>query len=128
MSILNPSQAVGVGIGIGAVDLLIFSHFVPGIADVRSANPQNQDVDATRRQATLYCIGVNGLVSLMTRDWNVFLIGGIVTAAMSWAVVHANTVHPQTGTMQSPGESAASSNTNMYPLPDYSMDASQEAS
>lgn len=128
MSILNPSQSVGVGIGIGAVDLLVFSHFVPGIADVRSASPQNQDVDSARRQATLYCIGVNGLVSLMTRDWNVFLIGGIVTAAMSWAVVHANTVHPQTGTTQSPGESAAANNTNMYPLPDYSMDESQQAS
>jgi hypothetical protein len=120
-SILNPSQSVGVGIGIGAVDLLIFSHFVPSITDVRSANPQNQDVETARRQATLYCVGVNGLVSLMTRDWNVFLIGGAVTAAMSWLVVHANTVHPQTGTMQSPGETASQANTNMYPLPDYAM-------
>lgn len=124
-SILNPSQAVAVGVGIGAVDVLIFSHFAPPISDVRSASPQNSDVDTTRRQATLACIGVNGLVSLMTRDWNVFLIGGMVTAAMSWALVHANAVHPQTGTMQSPGESAQSSNENMYPLPDYGM---QEAS
>lgn len=124
-SVLNPSQAVAVGVGIGAVDMLIFSHFVPGIADIRSANPQNSDVDTSRRQATLTCIGLNGLVSLMTRDWNVFLIGGMVTAAMSWAVVHANTVHPQTGSMSSPGDAAQSSNENMYPLPDYSM---QEAS
>ena len=120
-SILNPSQSVGVGIGIGAVDLLIFSHFLPSITDVRSANPQNSDVETARRQATITCVGINGLVSLMTRDWNVFLIGGAVTAAMSWMIVHANTVHPQTGTVQSPGESAASSNMNMYPLPDYSM-------
>jgi hypothetical protein len=124
-SILNPSQAVAVGVGVGAVDLLLFSHFVPSVTDIRSANPQNSDVDTARRQATLTCIGVNGLVSLMTRDWNVFLIGGMVTAAMSWAIVHANTVHPVTGTTQSPGESAQSSNENMYPLPDYSM---QEAS
>jgi hypothetical protein len=120
-SILNPSAAVGVGIGISALDLLIFSHFVPSVTDVRSANPQNGDVETARRQATIYCVGVNGLVSLMTRDWNVFLIGGATTAAMSWLVIHANTVHPQTGTMQSPGESAQASNTNMYPLPDYQM-------
>jgi hypothetical protein len=124
-SILNPSQSVAVGVGISALDLLIFSHFVPSLTDVRSAKPQNSDVETARRQATMYCIGINGLVSLMTRDWNVFLIGGMTTAAMSWLVVHANTVHPQTGTMQSPGESAQSSNENMYPLPDYSM---QEAS
>jgi hypothetical protein len=120
-SILNPSQSVGVGIGIGAVDLLVFSHFVPAITDIRSANPENDDVETARRQATIYCVGINGLVSLMTRDWNVFLIGGAVTAAMSWLVIHANTVHPQTGTMQAPGEKAAADNTNMYPLPDYSM-------
>jgi hypothetical protein len=114
-----------VGVGISALDLLIFSHFVPSLTDVRSANPQNGDVETARRQATLYCVGINGLVSLMTRDWNVFLIGGMTTAAMSWLVVHANTVHPQTGTMKSPGEAAQSSNENMYPLPDYSM---QEAS
>jgi hypothetical protein len=124
-SILNPSQSVAVGVGISALDLLIFSHFVPSLTDVRSANPQNGDVETARRQATLYCVGINGLVSLMTRDWNVFLIGGMTTAAMSWLVVHANTVHPQTGTMKSPGEAAQSSNENMYPLPDYSM---QEAS
>lgn len=124
-SVLNPSQAVAVGIGISALDLLIFSHFVLSLTDVRSANPQNSDVETARRQATIYCVGINGLVSLMTRDWNVFLIGGATTAAMSWLVVHANTVSPQTGTMQSPGEQATSSNENMYPLPDYSM---QEAS
>jgi hypothetical protein len=120
-SVLNPSQAVGVGVGISALDLLIFSHFVPSLTDVRSANPQNTDVETARRQATIYCVGINGLVSLMTRDWNVFLIGGATTAAMSWLVVHANTVSPQTGTMQSPGDAASSSNANMYPLPDYSM-------
>jgi hypothetical protein len=124
-SILNPSQSVAVGVGISALDLLIFSHFVPSLTDVRSAKPQNSDVETARRQATMYCIGINGLVSLMTRDWNVFLIGGMTTAAMSWLVVHANTVHPQTGTMQSPGEASQASNENMYPLPDYSM---QEAS
>jgi hypothetical protein len=120
-SILNPSQAVGVGIGISALDLLIFSHFVPGVADIRSANPQNTDVETGRRQATIYCVGINGLVSLMTRDWNVFLIGGATTAAMSWLVVHANMIHPQTGTMMGPGETAQASNENMYPLPSYEM-------
>jgi hypothetical protein len=124
-SILQPSQAVAVGIGISALDLLIFDHFVPSVADVRTAAPQNSDVETARRQATIYCVGINGLVSLMTRDWNVFLIGGMTTAAMSWLIVHANTVNPVTGTMKSPGEQAQSdsngaTNENMYPLADYS--------
>jgi len=120
-SVLNPTESVAVGVGIGAVDLLIFDHFVPSITDIRSAQPQNDDVETARRQATLACVGVNGLISLMTRDWNVFLIGGMVTAAMSWFIVHANHVHPDTGSMKTPGENAQASNMNMYPLPDYSM-------
>jgi hypothetical protein len=107
-SILKPPESVAVGVGIGVVDAFIFQHFIPNMADVRSAEPHNTDVDAARRQATGACIAVNGLVSLMTRDWNVFLIGGVVTVALSYAAVHANAVNPQTGNMQgTPGQAPA---------------------
>ena len=81
-SILNPSQSVGVGIGIAAVDLLIFNQMMPSTTDIRTAQPQNHDVEGERRKAVIYCVGVNGFISLITRDWNVFLIGGIATVAM----------------------------------------------
>jgi hypothetical protein len=127
-SILNPSQSVAIGVGIGVVDLFIFDKHLPAIADVRTAEPQDTDIDAARRSATLQCIAVNGLVSLMTRDWDVFLIGGAITAAMSWTFAHANTVHPATGTTQAPGEMSLTPDdmNAQYPLADYS-DADQNA-
>jgi hypothetical protein len=127
-SILNPSQSVAIGVGIGVVDLFIFDKHLPAIADVRTADPQDTDIDAARRSATMQCIAINGLVSLMTRDWDVFLIGGAITAAMSWTFAHANTVHPATGTTQAPGETAMTPDdlSAQYPLADYG-DSQQNA-
>jgi hypothetical protein len=127
-SILNPSQSVAIGIGIGVVDLFIFQKHLPAVADVRTAEPQDNDIDASRRSATMTCIAINGLVSLMTRDWDVFLIGGAITAAMSWTYAHANTVHPATGTTQAPGEMKVTQDdlSHQYPMPDYA-DSEQAA-
>jgi hypothetical protein len=117
MSILNPSQSVGVGIGIAAVDLLIFQMHLPPITDIRTASPTNPanpakpgnpDVETARRQAVMYCVGINGLISLITRDWNVFLIGGIATVSMSYISAHANAVNPLTGKMAGATQSLGS--------------------
>lgn len=133
-NILDPSQAVALGVGMGAFDLLVFRHYVPNMADVRSASPDNQDVETARRQATITCVGLNGLVSVMTGNWDVFLIGGAVTAALSLMTVHANAVNPATGKMQPSGNSAtdqgmsdAGTNSQGWPLPDYSDNSEQLA-
>lgn len=126
-SILNPSQAVAVGIGVGALDLWLFNTHLPILADIRTAPAGNTDVETTRRQATIECVGVNGLVSVMTGSWDVFLIGGAITAAMSWLVAHANAVHPETGTMTAPGEQAAPDLSTGYPMADYGYSGSTVA-
>jgi hypothetical protein len=129
-SILNPSQSVAIGIGLGAVDAFIFSSHLPNAADVRTANPGNNDVDATRRQAVGLCIAINGLASVMTRDWNVFLIGGIVTVGLAFFYVHANAVDPSTGKMVEPGNAKAvpeQDNANAYTMPDYGYSSGSEA-
>lgn len=120
-SILNPGQSVAIGVGLGVVDAYIFNSHLPNVADVRTAEPENTDVDTARRQAVGLCIAINGLVSVMTRDWNVFLIGGVVTVGMAFIYVHANAVSPATGTMSaSTGEiSPDQDNANAYPLADY---------
>jgi hypothetical protein len=118
-TILKPSESVAIGVGIGAVDLWIFQSHLPATADIRTAQPANTDVETARRQATIMAVGINGFVSLITRDWTVFLIGGAVTAAMSILVAHANAVSPETGTMTQPGEAQAKSMDNTYPLADY---------
>jgi hypothetical protein len=121
MSILNPSASVAIGVGMGALDLWIFNQHLPATADIRTAPIGNTDVETSRRQATIMAVGINGLVSVMVRDWNVFLIGGAVTAAMSILIAHANAVHPETGTMKAPGENAGAP--APYSMPDYGYGA-----
>ena len=123
-SILNPSQSVATGVGIGVVDLFVFNQHLPPMADIRTAQPHNTDVDAARRQATGMCIAVNGLVSLMTRDWNVFLIGGVVTVGMSYLAVHANALNPQTGKLDV-GAPMLNAEATVYSMPDYGYAAEQ---
>jgi hypothetical protein len=124
-SVLAPSETVAVGVGIGAVDAFIFGQHLPPNADIRTANPHNDDVDAARRQATGLCIAVNGFVSLITRDWNVFLIGGIVTVGLSYLSMHANAVNPATGKMEG-GSPSLNPEQQAYPLPDYSGDTEDD--
>lgn len=121
-SVLSPSQSVATGVGIGVVDLFIFDRHLPAMADIRTADPQDTDIDASRRAATGQCIAINALVFLMTRDWNVFLIGGAITASMSWLVAHANTVHPATGSVVGPADTyapTASELSDQYAMPSY---------
>lgn len=121
-SVLKPSETVAIGVGIGVVDAFIFERHLPPMADIRTATPQNDDVDAARRQATGLCIAINGFVSLITRDWNVFLIGGVVTVGLSYISAHANSVNPATGKMDAGPETLAPEQ-QAYPLPDYSGDS-----
>ena len=119
-SILKPEHSVAIGIGVGAVDLLVFNGLLPNTTDIRTANPQNHDVENERRKAVIYCIGINGFVSLITRDWTVFLIGGIVTIGMSYVIAHANEINPATGKMVGQALSIAP-DLGYESLPDYGM-------
>jgi hypothetical protein len=119
-SILKPEHSVAIGIGVGAVDLLVFNGLLPNTTDVRTANPQNTDVESERRKAVIYCVGINGFVSLITRDWTIFLIGGIVTIGMSYVYAHANEINPATGKMVGQAMSIAP-DLSYEALPDYGM-------
>lgn len=119
-SILKPEHSVAVGVGVGAVDLLVFNSMLPNTSDVRRAQPQNNDVESERRKAVIYCVGINGFVSLITRDWTVFLIGGIVTIGMSYVFAHANEVNPATGKMTSTDMTIDNTMAD-FALPSYDM-------
>lgn len=126
-SILDPKASVAVGIGIGAVDLLIFNQMLPNTADIRTARPQNTDVETERRKAVIYCVGVNGFISLVTRDWTVFLIGGMVTIGMSYMVAHANEINPDTGKMAGAAVQSVDNTMAGWAVPDYSMQQEESA-
>lgn len=124
-SILNPDQSVLVGLATGGVVMAIYSNALPAAAAVRTANPQDRDIEGARKLAAWTSAGVLGFTFLLTRDRNSFLIGGLVLAGIDFLYKHSNGMNPVTGILDAfsgggiQTEPMSTEAAGMYPLPDY---------
>lgn len=104
-----------IGILTGIADALIWRHFVPNVADIRTAQPYNNDIEKAERTALLVGTGFTLVVAGFARSAKVFAIGGLVLVGIDFAMKHANAVNPNSGKM----EAASSQESTSYPMPDY---------
>jgi hypothetical protein len=111
-------HAVELGVFVGLVNTVVFLHFLPPVADVKTIQPFNQDIESSERTALLATTAFTLLVAGFARSWDTFLVGGAVIVGVDFAFKHANAVHPATGKMAVQPESAADD--NVHPLPSYS--------
>lgn len=110
------SREFTTGILVGIADALIFHHFVgASAADIRTAEPFNQDIEKSERLALYTATGFTLVVAGLARSARVFAIGGLVIVALDFGLKHANAVNPTTGKMGDASEHASTS----YPMPDY---------
>jgi|ERR1700722_2031010 len=109
---LGPRNELTAGILVGAVDALIWTHFMPSIADIKEVTQYNSNIESTERTALLVCTGFTLVTAGFARSARVFAIGGLVILALDYATKHANAVNPSTGAMADDSTS--------YPAPDYS--------
>lgn len=114
-----PEGSITVGLAEAAAVYAIYQSALPNHADIRSADPHNTDVEATRKRAAWKAGAVLGLVFLVTQDLNSFLIGGLALAGIDIMVKHANAVHPETGKLAGPAAVLPGDNEAAFPLPDY---------
>lgn len=115
-------HAVELGVGVGLVNSLIFMHFLPPVADVRTAQPYNQDIEASERTALLATTMFTLLVAGFAKSWDTFIIGGVVIVGVDFAFKHANAVNPDTGKMvEAPESGSLNMMDSVHPLPDYSQ-------
>lgn len=125
-SILNPPASVMTGLAEGAIVVSIYQHALgAGITDLRTAQPHDTDVEAARKQAAWTSAAVLGILFLLTRDRNSFLIGGAMLAGVDLTVKHANAVHPDTGKLDDnllASTSVSPELSEAYPLPDYATE------
>lgn len=117
--------AVGHKSLIGAItavgNIAIFQHFTgASIADVRMADPFDNDMESAERHALFMSIAFTGLVSVLTRSKEVFIIGGAVILFEDFSIKHANAVHPDTGKMANPSAPSLDiSAAESFPMTDY---------
>ena len=115
-----PEGSITVGLAEAAAVYVIYQSALPNHSDIRSADPDNSDIEASRKRAAWKAASILGLVFLITQDLNSFLIGGMALAGIDVMVKHANAVHPGTGKVagSAPVTSGADLDTAM-PLADY---------
>jgi hypothetical protein len=125
-AIKAPEGSITVGLAEAAAVYVIYQSALPSHIDIRAADPHNRDVEAARKAAAWKSAAVLGVVFLMTKDVNSFLIGGLALGGIDMMVKHANGVHPGTGKLAAPGapqtqqtNAPAGDNAAAFPLPDY---------
>jgi len=114
-----PENSITVGLAEAAAVYVIYQSALPNHSDIRTADPHNTDVEASRKRAAWKAASILGLVFLITQDLNSFLIGGAALGGIDLMVKHANAVHPSTGKMGGAAGTAVQLDT-ATPLPDYS--------
>ncbi len=120
-----PEGSITIGLAEAAAVYAIYQSALPNQADIRSADPHNNDIESARKAAAWKAAAMLGLVFLITHDLNSFLIGGAALGGIDYMVKHANAVHPATGKLSGPNETAPADNDVAFPLPDYADDQPQ---
>jgi len=100
-SILKPEGSIVAGIATGILVYSIYDRALPDAATMHATDANDINIEAGRKKATLSAAGVLSAITLLTRDVNVFVLGGVVLFALDFHARHANASNPQTGLLVS---------------------------
>lgn len=124
-SSLTPEGGTMVGLLTAAGVYLIYNNAVPNVTDIRAAQPHNADVESARKGAAWKSAVLIGLVFVIARDVNSYIISGAALIGIDYLHKHANAIHPATGKVDvsGGGMSVAPTVDNEYAMPNYSEDS-----
>lgn len=94
---LKPEVSLTVALATGTLVYAIYQNATPTLADIRTVDQYNGDVEAAERQASWTAAAAVSGISLVARDAGPFIFGGIMVIAMAWAHRHADMVNPLVG-------------------------------
>jgi hypothetical protein len=97
LSRLQPDSATMVGLLTAAGVYLIYNNSLPSMADIRLGPPNDNDVEAVRRGAAIKSTLLIGLVFLVARDLNSYIISGGALVGIDYMYKHHNAIEPTTG-------------------------------
>ena len=94
---LKAEASLTVALATGTLVYAIFQNATPTIADQRSVDQFNADLESAERQASWTAAAAVAGISLISRDPNPFIFGGAMVIVLAWAHRHADMVNPLTG-------------------------------
>jgi hypothetical protein len=89
---LKADAEVSIALATAALAYGAYQVALPSIADVRSLEKGNADIQASERTAAWVSAGLVSFVALITKSPNVFILGGATVIAASWMTRHADQV------------------------------------
>jgi hypothetical protein len=96
-TILKPEGSVVAGIATGIMVWAVYDRSLPDAATMHATKAHDINIEAGRKKAVYTSAALLGVVTLITRDHNVFILGGAVLIALDWHTRHANVTNPDTG-------------------------------
>ena len=100
-SILNPSGSVVASLATGIMVYAVYDKSLPDAATVHATDANDLNIESARKKATITSAGLISIVTLLTKDVNVFIFGGVVLFALDFHTRHANASNPVTGELVS---------------------------
>lgn len=92
MPSMKPDAEVSIGLATVVMAYAAYQMAVPSVADIRTLEKNNADVQAAERTAAWVSAGLVSLVALITKSPTVFTLGGTAVIAASWMNRHADQV------------------------------------
>jgi hypothetical protein len=114
----TPDSATMVGLATAAGVYLIYQNALPSVTDIISANPHDDSVEKARKMAAIKSAVLVGLVFVISRDVNSYIISGAALLGIDYLHKHANATDPATMKLEQSG-AASIAPTSSYPLPQY---------
>jgi hypothetical protein len=93
---LKAETSLTVGLATAAVVWAVYQANMPTTADVRASAPNSNILDSQRMRSTWIAAGVVGLISLISHDPTVFVVGGAMVVALDFTHREANATSPST--------------------------------
>lgn len=89
---LKPEVSLGVALATATVVYGIYQNATPTIADIRSLESSNEDIQGAERQASWTAAAVVAGISLLAKDATIFVVGGTAVVVLAWSHRHADMV------------------------------------
>jgi hypothetical protein len=100
-SILEPDGSIVIGVATGILMWGIYDRSLPDAATMHATDSGDINIEAGRKKATVTAATVLSAITLLTKDVNVFILGGVVLFALDFHARHANATNPATGSLVS---------------------------
>lgn len=113
---LRPDTATMTGVLTALGVYMIYTNSLPNITDIKMAQPDDRAVESARKHAAWKSAALIGVVFLVARDLNSYIISGTALVGIDLMHKHANQVNPTTGKVHDDGTSTIS---GYRPRPEY---------